>query len=642
MLIAVILLDHDAVARGAEHDAGLLSDHHLAGVTGGAELHARADDRRIGPEQWHGLALHVRAHQRAVGVIVLQEGDQRGAHAHHLLGRHIHIIDAVYPLLHKLLGEAAGGRALHKAVVVVDRRVGLGDNEAILLVGGEILRLLGDHRLQADRLERQLDDLLGKGTVDLGAGGGNQSAAVGVGNILPQNLAAQQADGDALGGRLVDAAALNGDQIAGAQVPHIAQQQAALLPDGGVLDGVVHLAVRRLQEAHLVNPREGRHRADQTDVGTLGRLHRADPAIVAMVNVAHLEAGAVAGEAAGAEGREAALVGELGQRVGLIHELAKLRAAEELTHGGHNRADVDQAVWRSAVGVLKRHALLDHALEAEQANPELLLDQLANCSNATVAEVVDVVGATVAVIERDQLLDDLEDIAGKQHAHVHTGGVARAVAAQLTLPEVLIQLVASDLGKVVAARVEEQRLEQRARVLERGRVARAQTLVELHQRLFGVVGRVLIERGLGVGVLGDNIDGAQQIQHMLVMAVLVELVIGRPAAIAVVVGLPGQDSAQQDCDRDLTLAINLDAEHIALVGFELEPGAAVRDQLGGVERTTAGRILIVLEVDAGGANQLRDHDALGAVIDKGTVIRHHREIAEENLGLLDLAGGEDA
>ena len=57
--------------------AGLLGDDHVTGVDRGAALHAGADQRRVGPQQRHGLALHVRAHQRAVGVVVLEERDQR-------------------------------------------------------------------------------------------------------------------------------------------------------------------------------------------------------------------------------------------------------------------------------------------------------------------------------------------------------------------------------------------------------------------------------------------------------------------------------------------------------------------------------------------------------------------------------------
>ena len=45
----------------------------------------------------------------------------------------------------------------------------------------------------------------------------------------------------------------------------------------------------------------------------------------------------------------------------------------------------------AVAGSVMRHALLDHALHAQQADAELVLDQLADRAHAAVAEVVDVV-----------------------------------------------------------------------------------------------------------------------------------------------------------------------------------------------------------------------------------------------------------
>ena len=56
-------------------------------------LDAGADERRLGAEQRHRLALHVRAHQRAVGVVVLEERDQRGGDRHELLRRDVDQVD---------------------------------------------------------------------------------------------------------------------------------------------------------------------------------------------------------------------------------------------------------------------------------------------------------------------------------------------------------------------------------------------------------------------------------------------------------------------------------------------------------------------------------------------------------------------
>src|SRR5205807_2665626 len=70
--------------------------------------------------------------------------------------------------------------------------------------------------------------------------------------------------------------------------------------------------------------------ADQGDVRLLGGLDRADPAVVRDVEVADLEARALAVQPAGAERPEPPLVGQLVQRVGLVDDLRQLPPAEEV------------------------------------------------------------------------------------------------------------------------------------------------------------------------------------------------------------------------------------------------------------------------------------------------------------------------
>ena len=64
-----------------------------AGVAGDALFQTGADERRFGDEQRHGLALHVRTHQRAVRVVVFEERNQAGGHRDELLRRDVHVID---------------------------------------------------------------------------------------------------------------------------------------------------------------------------------------------------------------------------------------------------------------------------------------------------------------------------------------------------------------------------------------------------------------------------------------------------------------------------------------------------------------------------------------------------------------------
>ncbi len=137
------------------------------------------------------------------------------------------------------------------------------------------------------------------------------------------------------------------------------------------------------------------------------------------MNVANFETGAFARQTAGPEGREAALVREFRKRVRLVHELRELRGPEELFDRRDDRTDVDQRLRRDRFDVLHRHALAHDALEAQQADAELVLQQFADRTDAAVAEVIDVVLANDAGRDFDQAANDGD--------HVRTGQAARPV-----------------------------------------------------------------------------------------------------------------------------------------------------------------------------------------------------------------------
>ena len=183
--------------------------------------------------------------------------------------------------------------------------------------------------------------------------------------------------------------------------------------------------------------------------------------------------------------------------------------------------------------------------------------------------------------------------------------------------QLLVELVAADAAEVVAPEVEEQALDQLAGVVAGGRIARAQLLVDLDQRLVRRLGEVLVE---GVGderVLGVDVDRAEQPG---------DLVIGLVA-----------DRAEQGRRRDLALAVDLDPQLVLVVGLELEPGAAVRDDLGREQHPARRRILELAVVDARRADELADDDALGAVDHERPHVRHPRVVAHVHALALDLA-----
>ncbi len=174
--------------------------------------------------------------------------------------------------------------------------------------------------------------------------------------------------------------------------------------------GLDHAAIGALDEAVFVHPRIGRERVDEADIRTLGRLDRADAAVMGRMHVAHLEAGALARQAARPKRRQPPLMRDLRQRVGLVHELRQLRGAEELAHRGGRGLGVDQILRHHRVDIDRAHALLDGALHAQQADAILVLHQLADRAHPAVAEMVDVVDLALAVAQADQRLDHGEDV----------------------------------------------------------------------------------------------------------------------------------------------------------------------------------------------------------------------------------------
>ena len=222
------------------------------------------------------------------------------------------------------------------------------------------------------------------------------------------------------------------------------------------------------------------------------------------VHVAHLEARALARQAARSKRREAPLVGDLRQRVGLVHELRELRGAEELAHRGGRRLGVDQVLRHDGVDLDRRHALLDRPLHAQQPDAVLVLHELADRAHPAIAEIVDVVDLAAAVAQVDQRADDRDDVLLAEHAH-------RVLGVEV---EAHVHLHAADRREVVALLVEEQRLEHRLRRVDRRRLARAHHPVDVEERILAVLVLVDGQRVADVAAHVDVVD-LEQLQLLL-------------------------------------------------------------------------------------------------------------------------------
>ena len=143
-LTALVSLDDHLVPADRLHLAVAAGDHDRPRVHRSAVLHPGPHQRRLAGQQGHRLALHVGPHQRPVGVVVLQERDQRRGHGDGLLGRHVHEIDLVRRDEHDLSAVAGRHAGLHQPASLVDLGVGLRNDVVVLFVGRQVADLPGD------------------------------------------------------------------------------------------------------------------------------------------------------------------------------------------------------------------------------------------------------------------------------------------------------------------------------------------------------------------------------------------------------------------------------------------------------------------------------------------------------------------
>ncbi|OIQ79565.1 hypothetical protein GALL_386840 [mine drainage metagenome] len=202
------------------------------------------------------------------------------------------------------------------------------------------------------------------------------------------------------------------------------------------------------------------------------------------VHVAHLEAGALARQAARSQGGDTAFVGDLGERIGLVHELRQLARTEKFLDRRRNRFGVDQIVRHQIVRLCLIQPLLDRPLDAHQAGAELVLGQFADRAHAPVAEMVDIVDLAPAIPELDQDADHVDDVFIRQ----------RAAALQPFAIDPAVELHAADDREVVALLGIEKTMEQRLDGILGWRLARTHHAVDGDARRQLVTGLVDAQR----------------------------------------------------------------------------------------------------------------------------------------------------
>ena len=314
----------DALGVDRVDDPVPAAQHNRARLAGGDLFHARSDDRRLGAQQRNRLPLHVRSHQRPVGIVILEERNQTRRHRNKLLRTHIHILDFLAPLELKVARHAAVGQFRDDTPLLVHFDIRLRDDVRILFPRGKVMTIGLDFRRPLPR----------------------RQCAVHLLSLGPQHDLPHREIG-----------------VAGIDNPHFIGHHA-----------VFHAQVRTLDKPVLIDARITGQRTNEPDIGSFRRLNGTNAPVVSRMHVANFKTGALAREPPRPQGRQPPLMRDLRERIGLIHELRQLARPEELPDGRHHRLRVHQVVRHGGRHLLvDRHLFLDRALHAHQPDAELVL-----------------------------------------------------------------------------------------------------------------------------------------------------------------------------------------------------------------------------------------------------------------------------
>ena len=232
--------------------------------------------------------------------------------------------------------------------------------------------------------------------------------------------------------------------------------------------------------------------------------------------------------------------------------------------------------------------------------------------------MIDVIFARQAVVDLDHVLDYFDQV------HLRHGSHQRCQA------QLLIELVAPHPLQVVASPIKQLLRQETARIIQRGRIARAHPAVKLHQRFFGQAALItraqaalLPDRGENVLMIGVVVDMLKQAENLIIVTGLQNL---RAGAV-----VDRRQRAQQNRDGNRALAIELQRNVIALARFKFHPRAAIGNDFRHGQLAARSRIRIGVKVHPRRTNQLRHDDAFGAVVNEGAVLSHPGEFAQEDV-----------
>src|ERR1044071_2451398 len=141
------------------------------------------------------------------------------------------------------------------------------------------------------------------------------------------------------------------------------------------------------------------------------------------------------------------------------------------------------------------HALFDEAFGAGQTDTALVGQQFADCTDAAASEVIDIIQRTFAFFEAEQVLGSSNEI-----------GLGKDAGVSALDTELLVDLIATHAAEIVAFGIKEQAFNQSAGIGGGGRIARAQTSIDILEGLFLIFGGIFLHTFDDDPFIGGGID----------------------------------------------------------------------------------------------------------------------------------------
>ena len=174
--------------------------------------------------------------------------------------------------------------------------------------------------------------------------------------------------------------------------------------------GFVNLTVGRFHETVLINSCIACQGVDQTDIGSFRSLDRAHSSVVGIMYVTYLETCTVTAQTTGSQRGQTSLMGQLAQRVILIHELGQLGGTEEFLNSSLYRFDVDQNLRGNFFRIMSGHSFTNHSFHPGQTDTVLVLEQFAHSPDTSVAQMIDIVIVSDAVFQMDIIINGSQNV----------------------------------------------------------------------------------------------------------------------------------------------------------------------------------------------------------------------------------------